>query len=430
VKPGGNISKPHTSDAILGGNNSHLDDMLSRLQRLREERKQILIDMNLMRSAFQETQGDDVVEERQSSLQEDVSPRLLREDSRGRSHAESLTETLESVTCFICGTRLNSGLTSSALMHMGLADGEPTCPRSIDLSEKARNKIKSVAATAKLNPKAKYELLQVLAKTLIGRPAEAAAEKAGTAPSFSDSLPSPSASGVPGSCSLMPLNSNGGVTCFICGAHVGRRLTTGAMMHMGICDGEPICPRAMDLPEKARGKIRSIASTRNLDPQAKYDLLHTLDLASAVVRAPEENADTILRAQRFLEAVERREESNLTAIASNAKKDEALRPNGFVTKRRNEESAAQKCQTNEDKIAPLTVDVSEQKQSVSRELHQQLLREISSGSVRLSHSPGSPVDDEDHAGGKVLHLHVAPEVDLLDAGRRSLMRQISNEDKK
>ena len=75
-------------------------------------------------------------------------------------------------------------------------------------------------------------------------------------------------------------NSNNSdlIYCFICDEELGNKLNKGAIMHMGLEDGEPICPEALNLTEKSKQKVRNIALTTHLDLKAKYEFLETLDL--------------------------------------------------------------------------------------------------------------------------------------------------------
>lgn len=49
-------------------------------------------------------------------------------------------------------------------------------------------------------------------------------------------------------------------------------------MHMGLEDGEPICPEALNLTEKSKEKIKKIALTKHLALKDKYEFLETVDL--------------------------------------------------------------------------------------------------------------------------------------------------------
>ena len=67
------------------------------------------------------------------------------------------------------------------------------------------------------------------------------------------------------------------IYCFICDEELGK-LNKQAVIHMGLEDGEPICPEALNLTEKSKQKIRNIALTTHLDLKTKYEFLETLDL--------------------------------------------------------------------------------------------------------------------------------------------------------
>jgi len=65
--------------------------------------------------------------------------------------------------------------------------------------------------------------------------------------------------------------------CFICGENLGR-LSKGAVMHMGLEDGEPVCADALYLTDESKEKIMNIASTKMFTYEAKYGMLQTVDL--------------------------------------------------------------------------------------------------------------------------------------------------------
>ena len=55
-------------------------------------------------------------------------------------------------------------------------------------------------------------------------------------------------------------------------------MTKGAVIHMGLEDGDPVCPDALYLTEESKEKIKNIASTRMFSYEAKYEMLDTLEL--------------------------------------------------------------------------------------------------------------------------------------------------------
>ena len=95
------------------------------------------------------------------------------------------------------------------------------------------------------------------------------------------------------------------IYCFICDEELGNKLTKGNVMHMGLEDGEPICPEAFNLTEKSKEKIKNIALTKHLDLRAKYEFLETLDLDLLAGDDYELTSEDVLqKVESFLDNVE------------------------------------------------------------------------------------------------------------------------------
>ena len=192
---GGRRSRP----ASLVGDNS-LDDMLVRIKKLREERLQILQDMSLIKSAFEQdevtsedkddtisstdngifhetssattglstpTSWDDTASldqtrSRLDSMDSGISGNTvsIRKKTKRRMPWEEAAAT-EQVCCFICSSPLGR-LNKAASVHMGLEDGEPICSDAIHLTDRSRRKIKNIALAKKLDLRSKYELCETL----------------------------------------------------------------------------------------------------------------------------------------------------------------------------------------------------------------------------------------------------------------------------
>ena len=89
------------------------------------------------------------------------------------------------------------------------------------------------------------------------------------------------------------------------------RLSKGAVMHMGLSDGDPICPDAIYLTESSMDKIRSIVKLSNFNTRAKYDMLETLDLEMYGDDEYDSNSkDVLSRVENFLEDVEMQKEKD------------------------------------------------------------------------------------------------------------------------
>lgn len=117
-----------------------LDDMLTRIKKLREERKQILNDMSVMKAAF----GD----QNEAEIKEEVEEVEVKTTKLCRNISEEVSS--DQICCFICGTVLGKKLNLGAMMHMGLEDGEPICPKALYLTQTSLDKIKGMAETKNL----------------------------------------------------------------------------------------------------------------------------------------------------------------------------------------------------------------------------------------------------------------------------------------
>ena len=194
---GGRRSRP----ASLVGDNG-LDEMLLRIKKLREERLQILQDMSMIKSAFEQDEGETVADdattttttdngicnESSASLTGMSTPTSWDDNASsldpGRSRLHSFdsgissgnvtirkktkrrlpseeADATEQIRCFICNSRLGR-LNKASSVHMGLEDGEPICSDAIHLTDRSRRKIKNIALAKNLDLRAKYELCETL----------------------------------------------------------------------------------------------------------------------------------------------------------------------------------------------------------------------------------------------------------------------------
>ena len=151
--------------AMSLGDPDHLDDMLDRIKRLREERHQILSDMTRLKTAF-DSGGE---ESSAITSPEDVSSPFCfpEQKTRSRKVVNAVAASDEDgVHCLICGSRLGRRLNVGAVMHMGLEDGDPICPRALNLSEDSRERLRSIALTKHFDVEKKFEMLQMVDLTL------------------------------------------------------------------------------------------------------------------------------------------------------------------------------------------------------------------------------------------------------------------------
>lgn len=75
-------------------------------------------------------------------------------------------------------------------------------------------------------------------------------------------------------------------------------------MHMGLEDGEPICPEALNLTEKSKQKIKNIALTTHLELKDKYEFLETIDLELITSEDDLTSEDVMQKVESFLDDIE------------------------------------------------------------------------------------------------------------------------------
>ena len=237
------------------GNDASLDDMLSRIKTLREERKQILLDMSAIKSAFATT-----------------------------SDEMNTTVTEE---CVDSGNNTPNNELSNSFHNDVSGKESPSIPGSL-LSRKARRSIdsgigsKSVCSVQDGSPTAELETGagKSISSSYLGADGQArrkiSREK---------------------SC------IEGEIFCFICGDRMGK-LTKGSIMHMGLEDGDPVCPDALYLTDESKEKIRQIATTKMFTFEAKYELLETLDLETWDIDYEIPAGDVMDKVDAFLVDVE------------------------------------------------------------------------------------------------------------------------------
>ncbi len=225
-----------------------------------------------------------------------------------------------------------------------------------------------------------------------------------------------------------------GVRCFICGFDFGPRLNKGATMHMGLQDGDPICPRALYLTEASRGKIRGVAASETMTAQEKYDLLHLSPLAESGVegsgREWAESADSFLEDMEARRAKDKEEQeavrtgalqvqATTTAALPEEEHSEAVDDSEAVGDSEADSDAELAHAHEEDETSSPSNEMSE--------LRSRLLEELSSPSPldRLSRPPVFDDRSESATRGKVLRTDLAPTVGV--SAFRTLLRQISDE---
>ncbi len=254
---------------------SSLDDMLARIKILREERKQILQDMSAIKNAFETNEPHDKVE---MSIPDDGIASGNNTPNSEMFHSFHNDDT--------------SGKTSPTISASMLSRHSR---RSIDSGIGS----KSMCSMQDGSPTAEIEAH--------------AGKSTGSAHLGNDS------------CGKRKINrdkvsSEGEFFCFICGDNLGK-LTKGAIMHMGLEDGDPVCADALYLTDDSKEKIRQIATTKMFTFEAKYDLLETLELETWDIDYEIPAGDVMKKVDAFLLDVEEqkvRDKEKFDAMRSGA----------------------------------------------------------------------------------------------------------------
>ena len=250
------------------------------------------------------------------------------------------------------------------------------------------------------------------------------------------------------------------IYCFICDEELGTKFTKGIVMHMGLEDGEPICPEAFNLTEKSKEKIKNIALTQHLDLRAKYEFLETLDLDLLAGDDYELTSEDVLqKVESFLDNVEEQKKKDQeqfdllrTGAINEIFAEEFFASSSLATSDYTEDFNAFQ-EDDEDltdqATSPLseTETIDEPHDSIPlappappapppppppvlqkpddhlKEARSDLLNSIKSGAPKLK---TAITDDKSQVSeaGKVLHKHLAPRVFTKEV--RDLMHEIQN----
>jgi len=404
------------------GDDSNLDDMLARIKTLRAERKQILQDMNAIKSAFAEDPSAAPAES------EEVTDDGIETGSTG-----------ESTPCH--------EMHSPFKVDSNGKNSPSICPSS-SLSRQARRSIdsgigsKSMCSVQDGSPTAELEAIN---------------EKGAKSSGFSNDGHGRK------KISREKESNEGEVYCFICGENLGK-LSKGAVMHMGLEDGDPVCADALYLTDESKEKIKNIASTRMFSYEAKYELLETIELETWDIDYDIPAGDVMDKVDAFLQDVELQK-------ARDEEKFEAMR-NGAIDEIFMEEfremlsskhSNEAECETNfEDKSAiemnedtaptnnapnsappppppprkcngvppppppPSTQDGTQKMTNMppKPDALNNVLKSIKDGVPKLKHTETN--DNSEIKLGQVIHKHIAPIVFTKDI--RSLVKDIAHDD--
>ena len=401
-------------------NDSSLDDMLSRIKLLREERKQILQDMSAIKNAFG-TSPSKEYEAMISSTDDGIESGVNTPNSELINSFHADHEVSGKDSPLIPGALLSrqsrrsfdSGIGSKSLCS--IQDGSPTAELETG---------KSASSTISVN--------DGQTKRKISR--DKCIEE--------------------------------GVTfCFICGENMGK-LSKGAIMHMGLEDGDPVCADALYLTEESKEKIRQIATTKTFSYEDKFSMLDTLDLETWNIEYEIPSSDVIDKVDAFLIDVEQqkaRDREKFDAMRSGAIDDIFNEEFGELLNNRhvrdnqhahdnlvldNHEELHCDAKNNDDRVTapahdndcgaqpppppPLPPATTTRSSSSpinipnsSTALSASVLDSIKQGSPHLKHT--ETLDKSEIKLGQVIHRHLAPVVFNRDV--RSLVRDIAKESK-
>ena len=396
------------------GDDSNLNDMLARIKTLREERKQILQDMNAIKTAFSEPPGKTSANAR-TAESADTDKCDITDDG---------IETGESTPCH----EINPPFKDD---NVHGKNSPVTCPSSL-LTRQARRSFDSGIESKSLSSVPGGSPTDELEAGTPNRKKISKEEKE---------------------------NSDGTFHCFICGEHLGK-MSAGTVMHMGLEDGEPVCPDALYLTDESKEKIMTIASTRMFTYEAKYELLDTMELETWDLEYDIPAGDVMDKVDAFLHDVEQQKQKD-------AEKFEAMR-NGAIDEifmEEFKEILSHKNSHNEEfkssdlarkNVAP--DDVSDnaadcQKRTLEAPpapapapapapppppppsadipttptAFKDVLQSIKGGALPQL-KPTETVDSSEIKVGQVIHKHIAPRVFTRDI--RSLVKDISKDDHK
>ena len=407
-----------TSLAEQYGDDSNLNDMLARIKTLREERKQILQDMNAIKTAFSEPPGKTSGRTAESA---DTDKCDITDDG---------IETGESTPCH----EINPPFKDDAVHGK---NSPLTCPSSL-LTRQARRSFdsgiesKSLCSVQGGSPTEELDAISEHEAGTLNRKKISKEEKD---------------------------HSDGTFYCFICGELLGK-MSAGTVMHMGLEDGEPVCPDALYLTDESREKIVTIASTRMFTYEAKYELLDTMELETWDLEYDIPAGDVMDKVDAFLHDVElqkQKDEEKFEAMRSGAIDEIFMEEFREILSNKNPQSqdiktsdvaGKQEVPAKSDdgdntdcqkKSAPSPSSAppppppppsefsSKANIPVSPAAFSDVLKSIKDG-ARPHLKPTETADSSEIKVGQVIHKHIAPRVFTRDI--RNLVKDISKDDHK
>ena len=413
--PGGmqrQLSNPEKRPQSLA-NDSSLDDMLVRIKTLREERKQILQDMSAIKSAMGSSPAKEY-EAMITAMDDGIESGVNTPNSEMMNsfHADGTDSPLIPGALASRQSRrsFDSGIGSKSLCS--IQDGSPTAELEAGKS-----------ASSSHSPAHDVQTKRKISK-------DKCAEE-------------------------------GEIFCFICGENMGK-LSKGAIMHMGLEDGDPVCADALYLTDESKEKIRQIATTKSFSYEDKFEMLDTVDLETWNIEYDDiPSSDVIDKVDAFLVDVEQqkaRDNEKFDAMRSGAIDDifneefaELLNNRHARDNHVNHEELP--CDALAQKIEDTTIPAVTQHSTLSSHgpqappppppppqsslpsrsspiniplnasssLSTSVLDSIKQGSPHLKHT--ETVDKSEIKLGLVIHRHLAPVVFNRDV--RSLVRDIA-----
>lgn len=428
-------------------NDASLNDMLARIKTLREERKQILQDMSAIKNAFSGTQSistppvnpddDGIGSGNNTPCQEyGEAGELIFTDDSFRSGAG--TTSVSNFRQRVHRRSIDSGIGSKSLCS-SIQDGSPTAELDSVSSNSSVDKIQA--------------MLGCSSSRAIDPHRRRISKEAAAAVTSPDDIHT---------CDMQVYY------CYICGENLGGRLTKGAVMHLGLEDGEPVCADYLYLTEESKERIRQVATTKMFDHEAKFQLLDTLDLQAWNVDYDNDEdmptaRNVMDKVDAFLEDIEmqkQRDKERFNAMRSGAIDDVLNEEFADLLLQKQEEhelssASSTRCNSTDRSFGSGETEQSYQNNHHQVQTspapplppppppplhcssvqtlcdsahagHQAVLQGIRAGGQRLRHTETTDRSEEQEGLGQVIHRHLAPIVFNRDI--RSLVKDIAKDD--
>nr|XP_040577314.1 uncharacterized protein LOC121126084 isoform X2 [Lepeophtheirus salmonis] len=226
------------------------------------------------------------------------------------------------------------------------------------------------------------------------------------------------------------------IHCYICGDYLGHRFKKGVILHMGLEDGEPVCPKVIHLSNDLLEQGKNIISNQNLNILAKYNYLRNMNIYKVYEENKDPSINVIDAVENFLHEIEDQKKKEyeksisiqnieIKPLSSNSTSEnpdikymtDLSEENKWMDEAANmEEEAKDGMTSNSDEFEKSNIEHHHCQPS-------SLLKSIEKGvklrKTSIKHDSSNPMTT-----GKVLRSDIYPRV--LTKPVRNLMRQISN----